>query len=204
MDARDDALPDDLRGLLPAILLPDCSTVAARRGECLFRSGQRPRLMHHVQGGEIALQRAGEAGANLVLQRVRQGFVAEASLEAAQYHCDAVVLAPARVTRIPMPALRQALGSDPAFARRWIAMLNGEVRRLRLQCERLALPTVQARLLHLVRTGGDGQVLRIDGGLKSLAGELGVTHEALYRSVARLESEGRLRREADPLRPVMR
>lgn len=159
--------------------------------------------MHHVQGGEVALQRAGEDGGVTALQRMRQGFVGEASLEAASYHCDAVVLAPALVTRVPLVPLRAALQADPAFAMRWIAMLNRETRRLRQQCERLALPTVQARLLHLLRTEGDATGLRVDGGIKSLAGELGVTHEALYRCVARLEREGRLRRDQDPPRLVL-
>lgn len=199
-ETADPPLPDALRRLLPPALLDRCSTHLAVRGECLFRAGQRPEAMHHVHGGEVALQRAGEDGGTVVLQRVRHGFVAEASLESARYHCDAVVLAPGGLTRVPLGPLREALHSDAGFAQRWIAMLNGELRRLRQQCERLALSTVQARLLHLLRTEGDAQGLRIDGGLKSLAGELGVTHEALYRCVARLEREGRLRRLASPAR----
>lgn len=193
-------VPDALRRLLPPALLAQCRTHTAARGECLFRTGQRPAAMHHVHEGEVALQRTGEDGGTVVLQRVRHGFVAEASLEAARYHCDAVVLAPAGLTRVPLAPLRQALQTDAAFAQRWIAMLNAELRRLRRQCERLALPTVEARLLHLLRTEGDAQGLRIDGGLKSLAGELGITHEALYRCVARLEREGRLRRLGSPVR----
>lgn len=198
------SLPAELTALLPPAVHGDGQWLLCPRGERLFATGQTPVWMFFVLDGEVVLERPGLQGDVQVLQRARHGFVGEASLQSAAYHCDGRVTAAARVVRWPAVALRAALATDPAFAGRWIAMLNRELRRLRLQCERLALPTVQARLLHLVRTGGDGQVLRIDGGLKSLAGELGVTHEALYRSVARLESEGRLRREADPLRLVMR
>jgi hypothetical protein len=86
--------------------------------------------------------------------------VGEASLQPIRYHCDARVLADALVTRMPPTALRG------------VAMLNAELRRLRLQCERPSL--------------------------KSLAGELGVAHEALCRALAALEQSGRLAREEGP------
>ena len=101
---------------------------------------------------------------------------------------------------MPVAALRAALASDPAFASRWIGMLNREVRRLRLQCERLALHRVQDRVLYLLATEGEAGCYPVPGGLKSLAAELGVTHEALYRALAALDQAGRLAREDGVLR----
>jgi DNA-binding IclR family transcriptional regulator len=74
-------------------------------------------------------------------------------------------------------------------------MLSREVRRLRMQCERLSLHKVQDRRLHLLETEGKDGQYPLGSGLKSLAGELGVTHEALYRCVASMEKQGILRRE---------
>lgn len=190
--------PETLRRLLPEALWPCCETVPLAAGEVLFRSGRRPTFLHHVDDGEVALQRAGRDGQLMVLQRVRQGFVAEASLEAERYHCDAVALVSSRVTRLPRTALHEALRGDGAFAMRWIAMLNHEVRRLRQHCERLGLNTVQARLLHLIETEGRASVLPVTAGLKSLAREIGVSHEALYRCIADLERRGTLARRAGP------
>jgi DNA-binding MarR family transcriptional regulator len=68
------------------------------------------------------------------------------------------------------------------------------VRRLRQQCERLSLKTVEARLLHWLRTDDAASGLARSGGLKALAQELGVTHEALYRCVAALEERGQVKR----------
>lgn len=96
----------------------------------------------------------------------------------------------------PLPA---ALAADAGFALRWIGMLNREVRRLRQQAERLSLNTVQARLLHLLRTEADADGLPLPTGLKTLAREIGVTHEALYRCVAGLEKRGALVRAAGRL-----
>ena len=50
-------------------------------GEALFRQGDRPKAMHCVLDGEVRLLRRSRGGAEVVLQRSRGGFFAEASLE---------------------------------------------------------------------------------------------------------------------------
>jgi len=190
MAAHHEPLSAELRSLLPAALHVLCEQRCYERGTVLFETGRRPSSMHFVSEGEVILQRIGEDGEVVVLQRTSHGFVGEASLHSDRYHCDAIVVADADITRIPRQALLGALTSDAAFALRWIGMLNKEVRRLRQQCERMSLNTVSARLLHLIRTEGDASGLPIVSGLKALAPEMGVTHEALYRCVAALEKRG--------------
>ncbi len=192
-------LPQPLRKLLPLELQALCAFSPSTRGELLFRQGKKPARMLYVTGGEVVLQRLGRQGESVVLQRSRHGFVGEASLDSARYHCDAVVTISGAVIAIPMDAIKRALAADSAFASRWIAMLNREVKRLRAQCERLSLRGVKERLLHLIETeGGEGR-LPLGSGLKSMAAELGVTHEALYRAVAELEKKGLLRRRENCL-----
>jgi CRP-like cAMP-binding protein len=147
----------------------------------------------------VVLERGTANGASVVLQRTHQGFVSEASLQSPRYHCDAVVVVDARITRVPVPALLQALSDDPAFAMRWIGMLNQEVRRLRLQCERLNLKGVQARVLHWLETEGTSGCCAVTAGYKSLAAELGVSHEALYRALADMVDAGLVLREPERL-----
>lgn len=120
----------------------------------------------------------------------------EASLQSAHYHCDGKVIAHSEITQVPIQEIRVAMESDPAFSTRWIGMLNREVKRLRMQCERLSLHKVQDRLLHLLETEGKQGRYSLGSGLKSLAGELGVTHEALYRCVSELEKKNCLRRDS--------
>jgi CRP-like cAMP-binding protein len=140
--------------------------------------------MFYVVQGEITLERTGLQGEPVVLQRTRQGFVSEASLKSAKYHCDALAIVDTTVIKIPIRDLSAKLDMDPAFASRWIGMLNGEVRRLRLHCERLSMKSLRDRVLHLINTEGQSGVYVATTGFKSLAGELGVTHEALYRTLA--------------------
>ena len=190
---RNRVLP--LQGLLPITLRPLCTQSHCVKGDLLFERGKKPERMFYVASGEVILQRPGLHGENVVLQRARQGFVAEASLQSARYHCDAVVTAAGDLVGIPIEPVKEALLADPAFAMRWIGMLNRELVRLRLQCERLSIKGVRDRLLHLIDTEGQGGRLLLGAGLKSMASELGVTHEALYRTVADLEKRGLLHRK---------
>lgn len=111
-------------------------------------------------------------------------------MESSRYHCSARVTVAGLAVQLPLMPLRMALAEDARFARRWIEMLNDEVRRLRAQTERLTLKGVEARLLHLIETEGRNGSIDIESGLKTLASQLGVTHEALYRSLARMERSG--------------
>jgi CRP-like cAMP-binding protein len=166
-----------------------------KKGSLLFQTGKKPELMFFVLSGEVTLERLSQHGDPVVLQRTRYGFVSEASLQSPKYHCDGRVVANSEIIQIPLSALADALNSDSAFAARWIRMLNQEVKRLRLQCERLSMKSVKDRVLHLIHTEGKNSQYQVTTGLKSLAGELGVTHEALYRTLAALEQSREIKRE---------
>lgn len=193
------APPSDLLELLPASIHPHCVSQFFARGARLFETGRKPEYMYFVESGEVTLERYSLDGNTIILQRTRHGFVSEASLQSPAYHCDAVAVIDTVAVRIPLRDLRQVLASDPAFSMRWVSMLNREIMRLRRQCERLSLLTVEERLLHLVETEGSEGAYPLGSGLKSIARQLGVTHEALYRCIARLEKAQRVRRDADRL-----
>lgn len=180
-------LPAALKALLPSTFHARCEGVRFPKNERIFLTGDKPEWMFYVVSGEITLERTGLQGEPVVLQRTRQGFVSEASLKSAKYHCDALAIVDTTVVKIPIRDLSAELDRDPAFASRWIDMLNGEVRRLRLHCERLSMKSVKDRVLHLIHTEGQNGSYAAATGLKSLAGELGITHEALYRTLAALE-----------------
>lgn len=193
-----DAL-EELHQLLPKSLISSCEEVELTKGTCLFKAGDKPERMFFVVSGEVVLERPGLQGSSVILQCTRRGFVSEASLKSAKYHCHGQVVANAKIVQIPIRKVRDAMDCDPAFAGRWIGMLNKEVKRLRLQCERLSLTKVQDRFVHLLETEGVDGHYPIGAGLKSLAAELGVTHEALYRCVYAMERQGRLLRADNSL-----
>ena len=176
-----------LKALLPDAVHALCTKTSVKKGTLLFQAGKKPVWMFFVINGEVTLERLSQQGDPVVLQRTRHGFVSEASLQSSKYHCDARVVANTEIIQIPLQDLADALNIDTAFAGRWISMLNQEVKRLRLQSERLSMKSVKDRVLHLIHTEGKNGKYQVNTGLKSLASELGVTHEALYRTLASLE-----------------
>lgn len=186
--------PKSLTLLLPTSLHGLCKAEDFSTGAALFLTGEQPQWMFFVSDGEVVLERHGFDGQQSCLQRCQSGFVGEASLTSSRYHCDGRATQNTQITKIPIQALRQALKNDGAFAERWIAMLSREVRQLRLQNERLSLPKVQDRLLHLIETEGTDGRYALNCSVKDLAKQLAVTHEALYRAIARLVELGRIER----------
>ena len=177
---------------IPPALKAAARLKAFAAGETLFRQGDRPKAMYCVLDGEVRLLRRSPKGSEVVLQRSRGGFFAEASLEAKAYHCDAVTAAESRLLAFPLRAFRAALEDDAAFRNAWMALLAREVRRLRARCERLSLHGAEARILHAIESEGTAGTLVLAQSRKAWAAELGLTHEALYRTLARLQAEGTL------------
>ncbi len=146
--------------------------------------------MFFVVSGEVAMYRSSKQGDELVLQRATHGFVAEASLTSTKYHCDARCRIDTQLLAFPIRSLKRAIDEDQATRWAWVSMLDSQVRQQRAQIERFSLKTVRERLLHLLVTAGQNGILDISGTKMALAAELGVTHEALYRTLARLKKEG--------------
>jgi CRP-like cAMP-binding protein len=184
-----------LNELLPPHLLDACKPERYPVGGRLFATGKKPAWMFYVTSGEVLLERHATDGKVVCLQRCSDGFVGEASLTSTKYHCDASANQSSTVIKVPLRELRRALSEDSQFALRWIRMLNKEVRSLRMQNERLSLPKVEERLMHLLESDGEQGVYVLKHSIKEMAKGLAVTHEALYRTLSKLEARGVLIRK---------
>lgn len=158
----------------------------------IFHRGDVPQAMLVVLGGEVRLARPSSMGHELVLQRCRHGVLAEASVDHDAYHCDAWAVVASRLLKIPRPAFRRAL-SDAAFQKAWTEHLTLELRRTRAQAERLTLRTAQERVVHYIECEGSRGTVVLGRSKKDWASELGLTHEALYRTLAKMERSGELK-----------
>jgi CRP/FNR family transcriptional regulator, dissimilatory nitrate respiration regulator len=179
---------------LPRPLIAQARLVTFEKGDALFRAGDHTQDLYFVFDGELVLVRHSRNGQEVVLQRTRSGFFAEASIESPRYHCDGIAKERSRVCLLPMGVFRQALTSDPSFRAGWTKLLAGEIRRLRTQCERLALRGIEERIVHYIESEGSNGAIALDRSLKAWALDLGVTHEALYRALARMTRSGLLAR----------
>ncbi len=182
-------------GRLPPALRQAAKRTTLKPADPVFRVGDPTRAVLFLLSGEVRLQRQSRDGAQIILQRTHGGFFAEASLESGRYHCDAVAAQAGELLRFPARAFREALANDATFRNAWIAHLAREVRRLRALCERLSLRTAEARVLHYLETEGDDSGSILVPSRKAWAAELGLSHEALYRTLARLEEAGTIAME---------
>lgn len=174
------------------------------RRERLYRQGEPPKAMLYVLAGEVRLVRRSAQGAELIVQRMQAGFVAEASLEAERYHCDLVAAADGRLLQFPIAHFRNALAEDSAFHRAWSSQLARQVRKLRAQCERLGLKSAAERILHYIEVEGSNGAITLTQSRKAWAAELGLSHEALYRTLRTLADKRVLLVEPDRIAVLKR
>jgi CRP-like cAMP-binding protein len=173
------------------------------RGEMLFRRGDPARWVFFVHSGEVRMLRSGRAGEDILLHRARPGeYFAEAAVDCPEYLCDALAFQASTLAVIPKSELAALLTKDRGFATQWNSLLMRELRMARARIERLTLSSIAERVRHFVLTEGrdDGCEAALAGSLKDFARDLGVTHEALYRTLARMEKTGEFTRDGNTLR----
>jgi CRP-like cAMP-binding protein len=81
-------------------------------------------------------------------------------------------------------------------AQAFSATLARQVMNLRTRIEQRNIRSASERIRHFLalNAGADGRTIKLRGTLKELAAELGLTHEALYRTLAALEHSGEIKR----------
>lgn len=164
--------------------LPAAKERKLAEGTLLFHQGDKVETLFFVLSGEIRLIRYQADGSSITLQRAKAGnLVAEASLYSSHYHCHALTQQATGVLVLPKSAVLKQLRTDPELALNWASYLAREVQQARFRSELLSLKTVAARLdAWLNWQSAD---LPAKGEWKTLAEQLGVSPEALYREIAR-------------------
>lgn len=174
------------------------------RGETLFRSGQRTVGLYEVLSGTVRLVRVDRTGREAVLHSAAAGeMIAEASLFSNAYHCDAVATTAARLRLYPKSVVLGEFKRNSEAAQAFAAHLARQVMGLRTSVERRNIRSARDRVRHflVVNAGANGMVT-LRGTLKELAADLGLTHEALYRTLARMAKDGEIQRVGRTIRTV--
>jgi len=159
-----------------------CSTRIFRKGQSLFHQGDKITSMFLIDSGEVRLIRRHRDGSSVVLQRAKKGSVlAEASLFANAYHCDAIATMATCFKVISRAKIKALFHNNVTFAQAWSSHLADEVRNARFRAEILSLKTVAERLDAWIADKGD---LPLKGTWKIIAQEIRTSTEALYREIA--------------------
>ena len=171
-------------------------------GEALFEQGDRAAAIYKVESGRLRLVRRTVDDHLVILHTAcRREFFAEASLFAATYHCDAVAAEPSRIRVYPKAKVMEALRTDPVLAPAFMARLAHQLQELRARMELRSIRSARERVLQYLRLRADldRRSIAIEGQLQDIAAEIGITREALYRTLAPLEAEGSIAREGSAI-----
>jgi CRP/FNR family transcriptional regulator, dissimilatory nitrate respiration regulator len=159
-------------------------SLSLSREEKLFHRGDRVTLVYLLAAGAVDLVRYQRDGGTVVLDRAKeQSIVAEASLYSERYHCDCICTEPVTVRTVSRDRVIQLLLGDSDLAAEWSAYLAAELQNTRHRCDLLTRKTVAERLSGWLDWNG---ALPPKGRWKSIALEIGVTPEALYREIKRM------------------
>lgn len=173
-----------------------------KAGEALFRLGDKTTGLCEVIAGRVRLARVDRSGHEVVLHVAEAGeTLAEASLFSPQYHCDAIASTNATVRVYPKREMLAAFERNPKAARAFSAALARQVMDLRARIEQRNIRSARERVRHYlaVNASDDGRAVNLRGTLKDIAAELGLTHEAFYRTLAALERSGEIKRNREKI-----
>ncbi|MEO1797419.1 MAG: cyclic nucleotide-binding domain-containing protein, partial [Pseudomonadota bacterium] len=154
-------------------------------GELLFRRDDPVRHAFLLLRGRVLLRRTLKDGGILTLHTAHAGdLVAEASLFATHYHCDAVVDAATTVAALPkaklMTHLSGAALQEPPSLRAFKRTAE-ELQTLRMRIEIMRLRKVADRLEAYLELYGPPRA----GAWVRVADWIGVSPPALYRELAK-------------------
>jgi len=187
---------------LPSLiqLLPEHArrTRQLQRDEFLFRQGEPARAIFMLSSGRMRLIRDLADGSGITLHVARAGeSFAEAALFASAYHCHAVAEVASCVISVDADTLTTQLQSNAALGLALSQLLAEQVRELRAMLSLRDIRSADERLLTWLRRKADQEQMSVllDRPWAAIAEELGLTREAVYRSLSKLQSQGLLKRD---------
>jgi CRP-like cAMP-binding protein len=175
----------------------ECSGFKRRLGaeQSLFREGQQSFALFEVVSGRVKLAQFDHTGRELVLGFACAGdTIGEASLLSGFYRCDATALVPTIVCIYRKSDLLTELQSNPKVAQGFMSRLAHRILELRTRLEREQMRSARDRVRHYLEAHADAEERSVilPGTVKDLAAEIGLSHEALYRALSAMVTDGQI------------
>lgn len=165
------------------------SNISLAKGENLFLQGDKTAGIFFLESGTIILSRHTASGDRVIVHNVINGEIfAEASLFSSSYHCDADAGTASTVIKIARDQVMEKFNADLEFATALASRFAVQIQDYRRRVEILGIRNAKVRVYEAFCDG------LLKGGIKTFAEQIGLTHEATYRSLAALVREGRIRK----------
>jgi CRP-like cAMP-binding protein len=185
----------DVKEWLPSSIRGSAIERTLAAGQILFSRGDHAAGLYEVVSGKVRRSRTDSDGRELVLGIACAGdTIAEASLFSPIYHSTATAITKVVVRFHRKATLLAEFARNPRVAQSFMRLLACQVIDLRARLERHNLRSARERVRHYLAADANGDIVVLPGTVKDLAGELGLTHEALYRTLSEMEGEGEIAR----------
>ncbi|MEX0964115.1 MAG: Crp/Fnr family transcriptional regulator [Pseudohongiellaceae bacterium] len=173
------------------------SEYSLAKGEFLFRQQQPTVAIFAVVSGRVRLFRDLPDGSSVTLHVARSGETfAEAALFTQHYHCHAQTELVSKVLRLNSAALLETITAHKDLGLYLSQILAGQVRDMRAMLSLRDIRSADERLMAWLRLQVRDELMEvvIDRPWTGISEELGLTKEAVYRSLTRLQHEGFIER----------
>src|SRR6516164_1556343 len=174
-------------------------------GQMIFDQGDAAVGVYEVVSGKVKQVRIDPEGRDVVVGIAGPGeMIAEGSLFSQTHDCAATALTNVIVRLYRKGSLLAELERNPRVALAFMAMLVGQILNLRVRLERRSIHSARDRVRHYLaaHVGGKERTVALPSTLKDLAVELGLTHEALYRTLSEMSAKGEIARQNGKIRLV--
>jgi CRP/FNR family transcriptional regulator, dissimilatory nitrate respiration regulator len=166
-------------------------------GQMLYGQGDPAIGLYEVVSGRVRQLRVDAEGRDVVVGIACAGdMIAEGALFSPIHDCAATAVTKAVVRLYRKARLLAEFERNPDASLAFMAMLFGQILNLRVRLERRSIQSARDRVLHYLsaNAGGKEQAVALPSTVKDLAAELGLTHEALYRTLSAMTASGEIAR----------
>lgn len=171
------------------------SAITSASKVCEYEKGDTVSLndpaLHVVLSGSVRVYRV-EGGKKVLLNTIKEKEV----FGAAQLFCDSDVLSSVKAVcsctclHIPKTAVSALLKSDPEFTVNYVTFLSDRIRFLNKKIASLTAGNGEKTLAEYLISQSDGQTVRLNQNMSSLASSLGISRPTLYRAFISLQDQG--------------
>jgi len=172
-----------------------CKNLAA--GQILFTQSEPAAAIFILKSGQMQLVNYTEDGQQINHYSIRAGeSFAEVVLFCGHYLCTAIANESSQVLVLPKEPFLMALKQDSNLATAYIEQLVQRLHENKILLELRSIRSAQKRVLHYLQLNvqADGITIHLDRPLKEIAENLGLTPEAVSRSLKQLDQEGKINR----------
>ena len=167
-------------------------------GDVIFHQGSAVHSIYFVDDGEVHAETYLEDGKSVTFYRIfAGGALGEENLHLPAHLYTATAVLPTRVRSLAKQDVLEMTRTNPQFSMEFNACLAQRYAQALLMRELMGVKSAEDRLLTWLRweTDNGSRTLDLGGRVGTIAPQIGLSREAIYRAMGKLKEQGKIRAE---------